>query len=66
MRATLYRRCQLEVFARFGECSRWDGLVQRLTVYADDARTVVSEVRTRAHATAALSEQRARALGLLW
>jgi len=43
-RTTLYNRCQVEVFARFGECSRWDGLVQRVTQYTDDARTAVTEV----------------------
>lgn len=44
VRVTHYRRCQVEVFARFGECARWDGLVQRVTRYADDARGAVSEV----------------------
>ena len=50
----MYRRAQVEVFARFGECSRWDGLVQRVTTYADDARTVPIEVRWGA-ATVVLS-----------
>jgi hypothetical protein len=44
-RVTLFHRCQAEIFARFGECSRWDGLVQRVTAYADDDRTVPTEVR---------------------
>lgn len=29
----LYRQCQREIFARFGECARWDGLVERYTLY---------------------------------
>ena len=41
----LFHRAQLELFARYGECSRWDGLVQRLTLYVDDAREVPKEVR---------------------
>ncbi|KXZ51889.1 hypothetical protein GPECTOR_11g323 [Gonium pectorale] len=42
---TLYRRCQHEIFARFGDCSRWDGMVERLVLYADDDRTLVAEMR---------------------
>lgn len=44
-RTTLYRRCTHDIFAPFGECARWDGLVERLTRFADDARHVVDEVR---------------------
>eukprot|EP00879_Flechtneria_rotunda_P024804 GHRR01026321.1.p1 GENE.GHRR01026321.1~~GHRR01026321.1.p1 ORF type:complete len:382 (+),score=116.83 GHRR01026321.1:1409-2554(+) len=44
-RTTLYKRCAHDIFAGFGECARWDGLVERLTLYADDARHVVVEVR---------------------
>jgi hypothetical protein len=33
-----------EIYAGFGECARWDGLVERVTKYADDARHVVVEV----------------------
>ncbi|GLC33992.1 Dynein regulatory complex subunit 7 [Pleodorina starrii] len=44
-KTTLYRRCQHEIFARFGDCSRWDGMVERLVLYADDERTVVAEIR---------------------
>lgn len=44
-RNTLYRRCTHDIFAPFGECARWDGLVERLTRFADDARHVVDEVR---------------------
>jgi hypothetical protein len=40
-RVTLYSRSQLEVFARFGACSRWDGLTEKLTLYSDDARSQV-------------------------
>ncbi|GFR42728.1 hypothetical protein Agub_g3646 [Astrephomene gubernaculifera] len=42
---TLYRRCQHEIFARFGDCSRWDGMVEKLVLYADDVRTTVAESR---------------------
>ncbi|KAG2491059.1 hypothetical protein HYH03_010505 [Edaphochlamys debaryana] len=42
---TLYRRCQHEIFARFGDCSRWDGMVERLVLYGDDERTAVTEIR---------------------
>ncbi len=42
---TLYRHCQHEIFARFGDCSRWDGMVERLVLYADDERTAVVEIR---------------------
>ncbi|GLI65995.1 hypothetical protein VaNZ11_009689 [Volvox africanus] len=42
---TLYRRCQHEIFARFGDCSRWDGMVERLVLYGDDDRTIVTEIR---------------------
>jgi hypothetical protein len=37
-RTTLYKRCVHEIYAGFGECARWDGLVERVTKYADDAR----------------------------
>lgn len=33
VKAVLYKRCQHEIFALFGECSRWDGIVERLTLY---------------------------------
>jgi hypothetical protein len=29
----LYARAQAELFAWFGECARWDGMVQRVTVF---------------------------------
>ena len=41
---TRYRRCIHEVFAHFGEAARWDGLLERLTLYSDLACTKVSEV----------------------
>ncbi len=44
-RTTHYKGSVLEIFAKFGDCSRWDGLTERLTKYADPARTVVLEVR---------------------
>jgi hypothetical protein len=62
-RATLYRRCVVEIFARFGECSRWDGLVQRATRYADDDRTTPAEARTRPPPGGTAGE-RAGAMGL--
>ena len=33
IRTTQYWRCQHEIFAIFGETSRWDGLSERLTIY---------------------------------
>jgi hypothetical protein len=30
-----YRQCTHEVFAKFGECSRWDGMVERLILFDD-------------------------------
>ncbi len=33
IRAIQYWRCQHELFAVFGETSRWDGLAERLTIY---------------------------------
>lgn len=40
-----YYRCQHEIFALFGECSRWDGMVERLIIYGDDEHSVVVETR---------------------
>ena len=33
VKAVLYHRCQHELFALFGECCRWDGMVEKLTLY---------------------------------
>ena len=33
VKSVLYHRCQHEIFALFGECSRWDGMVEKLTLY---------------------------------
>ena len=33
VKSTLYHRCQHEIFALFGECARWDGMVERITLY---------------------------------
>eukprot|EP00899_Mesostigma_viride_P013144 jgi/Mesvir1/21830/Mv04215-RA.1 len=44
-KGVVYLRALHEVFAMFGECSRWDGMVSRLTRYSDDARGSVCEVR---------------------
>ncbi|KAK9811814.1 hypothetical protein WJX72_010643 [[Myrmecia] bisecta] len=46
-KTTAYHRCQHEIFALFGECSRWDGMVERLQVYEDDARSVIGETLER-------------------
>lgn len=43
-RVTVYRRCTHEIFAPYGECARWDGLVERVTRFANDDRQVVEEV----------------------
>ncbi|DBA69786.1 TPA: hypothetical protein ACH3X2_012508 [Trebouxia sp. C0005] len=45
IKSLLYHRCQHEIFALFGECCRWDGMVEKLTLYEDDARSVAVEVR---------------------
>lgn len=44
-RTTVYKCCTHDIFASFGECARWDGLVERLTRFSDDSRHVVEEVR---------------------
>ncbi|GAX80447.1 hypothetical protein CEUSTIGMA_g7886.t1 [Chlamydomonas eustigma] len=41
----LYHQCQHEIFALFGDCSRWDGMTERLILYEDVERSVISEVR---------------------
>ena len=33
VKAVLYHRCQHEIFALFGECCRWDGMVEKLTLF---------------------------------
>lgn len=33
VKTLLYHRCQHEIFALFGECCRWDGMVDKLTLY---------------------------------
>ena len=33
IKSLLYHRCQHEIFALFGECCRWDGMVEKLTLY---------------------------------
>ena len=42
---TKYLKCTHEIFAVFGECSRWDGLTQRLCTFADKACTIKEEER---------------------
>jgi len=41
---TLYKKCQHEIFALFGDSSRWDGMVEKIVVYEDDERTIQTEV----------------------
>ncbi|MEW5310705.1 MAG: hypothetical protein WDW38_002476 [Sanguina aurantia] len=41
----LYFRAQHEIMALFGECSRWDGMVEKLTMFEDHERTSVVEYR---------------------
>lgn len=36
-KTTRYHRCIHELFAVFGVCSRWDGLVEKLCTFSDDA-----------------------------
>ncbi len=43
---TTYHRAQHEIFARFGDSSQWNGLVERLVLFADDARTQVCRTQT--------------------
>lgn len=33
VKTVLYHCCQHEMFALFGECCRWDGMVEKLTLY---------------------------------
>jgi hypothetical protein len=42
---TKFAKCSHEIFAVFGECSRWDGLTQRLCVFVDKACTMKEEER---------------------
>ena len=42
---TKFLKCTHEIFAVFGECSRWDGLTQRLCTFADKACTLKEEER---------------------
>eukprot|EP00798_Chlamydomonas_sp_ICE-L_P031206 gene31206-6355_t len=42
---TFYKCSQHEKFALFGDCGRWDGMVERLVMYEDEERTVVTEIR---------------------
>ncbi|GMH37248.1 hypothetical protein BSKO_05121 [Bryopsis sp. KO-2023] len=44
-KTTLYYKSQQEKFAYFGECSRWDGMMERVTMYKDEERMVVTEIR---------------------
>ena len=41
IKTVLYHKCQHEIFALFGECSRWDGMVEKLTLYEVGHRTVL-------------------------
>ncbi|GFH18688.1 uncharacterized protein HaLaN_15535 [Haematococcus lacustris] len=37
---TLYHCSQHEIFALFGDCSRWDGMVEKLLLYQDTVHEV--------------------------
>ena len=41
----LYHHAQHEIFAVFGDCCRYDGMVERLLLYEDNERTLVREIR---------------------
>lgn len=47
IKMTLYHHCQHELFALFGECGRWDGMIEKLIIYADDERTEIIESREK-------------------
>ena len=40
-----YKKCAHETFAVFGPCMRWDGMVERLCIFQDDACTTLLEER---------------------
>lgn len=40
-----YYKTVHELFATFGECARWDGLVEKITLYEDETCLVPVEVR---------------------
>ena len=42
---TKYYRCIHEVFARFGDTARWDGMVERLIIFQDDDYEKIEETR---------------------
>jgi hypothetical protein len=44
-KVTVYHKCTLEIFAPYGENARWDGLTQRISVFEDEARTILEERR---------------------
>lgn len=31
---TLFNKCQREIFALFGDCNRYDGMVEKIVMYA--------------------------------
>ncbi|CAG9466922.1 unnamed protein product [Pedinophyceae sp. YPF-701] len=43
VKTMMYKECKQEIFAYFGECARWDGMVERVTVYENEAATTVDE-----------------------
>lgn len=44
-KTTQFHRCHLDIFATYGDSARWDGMVQRLTLFSDDDCSDVIECR---------------------
>ena len=44
-KTTKYAKCQHEIFAVFGPCMRWDGMVERLCIFEDEACLTLVEER---------------------
>jgi hypothetical protein len=41
---TLYNKCQHEIFALFGDSSRWDGMVEKLILYEVGKKTMLNHI----------------------
>ena len=44
-KTTKYKKCVHEMFAVFGPCMRWDGMVERLCIFQDEACVTLLEER---------------------
>ena len=44
-KTTKYKKCVHELFAVFGPCMRWDGMVERLCIFEDEACVTLLEER---------------------